>query len=486
MLFNSMSFAVFFPIVTAVYFFLPYRFRWIWLLLASCFFYMAFIPAYILILFFTIIVDYIAGICIENSQGPRRKLFLTASIIANAGILGFFKYFNFFNANVASVAHFFDWNYSVKSLSILLPIGLSFHTFQAMAYTIEVYRGKYKAERHLGIYALYVMFYPQLVAGPIERPQNLLPQFYQNHDFDYRRVANGLKLMAWGMFKKIVIADRLALFVNPVYANPVSYHGLPLLLATALFAIQLFCDFSGYSDIAIGAAAVMGFKLMKNFDRPYFSKSVSEFWNRWHISLSSWVRDYLFLPLSLRKSQSRIYLNLVFVFLVLGLWHGADWKFVLFGGLNGLYLAGALLLKKPRERMIRAIGLNRFPRLLSVLQIAVMFSLVSFSFIFFRAASMSDGWYIATHLFTGLNSFSALKAGLLSFLNFPYSSIYLMITLGAVLLMETVHLKQRQGSILELLAKKPAWVRWTVYNGFVLIIFAFGKFDASRFIYFQF
>lgn len=246
MLFNSIHFAFFFVVVTTLYFLLPHRYRWLLLLLTSCYFYMAFIPVYILILFFTILVDYIAGIAIETATNPqRKKAMLVASIVANVGVLAVFKYFNFFNANFAALAATLGLSYPIENLSIILPIGLSFHTFQSLSYTIEVYRGHQKAERHLGIFALYVMFYPQLVAGPIERPQNMLHQFHEVHSFDYDRFVSGLRLIAWGLFKKMVIADQVAIFVNLVYGHPTDYTGLPLIMATYAFAIQIYCDFSG-------------------------------------------------------------------------------------------------------------------------------------------------------------------------------------------------------------------------------------------------
>jgi D-alanyl-lipoteichoic acid acyltransferase DltB (MBOAT superfamily) len=297
MVFNSFAFFVFFPTVTALYFALAHRYRWILLLAASCAFYMFFVPKYILILGFTIVVDYIAGIWIERASGGRRKGLLVASLVANIGVLAVFKYFNFLNDNVAALAGFLGWNYSVQSLSWILPIGLSFHTFQAMSYTIEVYRGRQRAERHFGIYALYVMFYPQLVAGPIERPQNLIHQFYEVHAIDYARVTSGLKLMAWGLFKKAVVADRLAWVVNLVYGEPSRFSGPVLAVATVFFAFQILCDFSGYSDIAVGSARVMGFRLRRNFDSPYQSRTTAEIWRRWHMSLSSWFRDHVFRPL---------------------------------------------------------------------------------------------------------------------------------------------------------------------------------------------
>jgi alginate O-acetyltransferase complex protein AlgI len=250
MLFNSLEFLFFFPIVTLLYFILPHKFRWLLLLIASCIFYMSFIPVYILILFITIIIDYYAGIWIEDTEPKNKKKYLVISIISTCLVLFIFKYFNFFNTNFAAVANFFNLNYPVPMMNIILPIGLSFHTFQSLSYVIEVYRGNQKAERNFGIYSLYVMFYPQLVAGPIERPQNLLYQFHAKHEFNYRDVTDGLKLMAWGMFKKVVIADRLAIVVNQVYDNPTEYTGLSLLIATVFFSFQIYCDFSGYSDIA--------------------------------------------------------------------------------------------------------------------------------------------------------------------------------------------------------------------------------------------
>ncbi|WP_242651764.1 MBOAT family O-acyltransferase [Ruminiclostridium cellulolyticum] len=297
MLFNSIEFLIFFPLVTALYFLLPHKIRWFLLLISSCVFYMAFVPKYILILGVTIVVDYFAGIIIARMQGDNKRIFLIVSLITNIGMLFVFKYFNFFNENIKHLADFLNWNYPISGLSIILPIGLSFHTFQSMSYIIEVYRGKQQPEKHFGIYALYVMYYPQLVAGPIERPQNMLWQFHTEHSFDAHRVSDGMKLMAWGLFKKVVIADNLALVVNSIYGNPTQVNGLSLVVATYFFAFQIYCDFSGYTDIARGASRVMGIELMQNFKRPYFSKTISELWKRWHISLSSWFSDYVYIPL---------------------------------------------------------------------------------------------------------------------------------------------------------------------------------------------
>ena len=307
-------------------------------------FYMAFVPVYLLILLFTIAIDYCAGLLIEAAPGSRRKLYLAMSLVANVGVLAVFKYYSFFIGNANALLYWGGSEAALPLLRVVLPIGLSFHTFQAMSYTIEVYRRHQKAERHFGIFALYVLFYPQLVAGPIERPQNILPQFHQKQYFDYNRVVSGLQLMAWGLFKKVVIADRLALLVNEVYNTPTHYQGLPLLVATVFFSVQIYCDFAGYSDIALGSARVMGFDLMTNFSRPYFSRSLPEFWRRWHISLSTWFKDYVYLPLGgNRVALPRACFNLFFVFIISGLWHGASWTFIIWGALHGAYLVGELL-----------------------------------------------------------------------------------------------------------------------------------------------
>ncbi len=410
MLFNSFHFVFFFVVVTSLYFILPHRFRWMLLLGSSCYFYMAFIPVYILILGFTIVIDYFAGILLEDTEGKKRKYWLIASLVANIGVLAIFKYYNFLNNNLSEALNAFGYHNSVPNLSILLPIGLSFHTFQAMSYTIEVYRGKQKAERNFGIYSLYVMFYPQLVAGPIERPQNLIHQFYEKHYFEYERVVEGLKLMLWGFFMKLVIADRLAIYVNAVYNNADQHSGKTLALATVFFAFQIYCDFAGYSSIAIGAAKVMGFKLMTNFNRPYFSRSISEFWKRWHISLSTWFKDYLYISLGgNRVSVPRWYFNLFIVFAISGLWHGANWTYIIWGAINGFYLVFAIVTDKSRKRLSSLVYLDRMPKIHHALQILVTFVLACFAWIFFRANTAgcifnrTEGpcfWWFTLHRFT--------------------------------------------------------------------------------------
>ncbi len=476
MLFNSFEFFLFFPIVTALFFILPRAWRWPLLLAASCVFYMFFIPKYILILFLTITVDFTAALLIEGTPaGRRRRLYLVSSLAVTVAILGLFKYFNFFNDNLAAIARLFHWNYGIASLRIILPIGLSFHTFQSMSYVIEVYRGNQKAEHHYGIFALYVMFYPQLVAGPIERPQNLLHQFREPHAFDYDRVTGGLKRMAFGLFKKVVIADQLASLVDQVYNHPHDYSGFPLIFATICFAYQIYCDFSGYSDIALGAAQVMGFRLMENFDRPYASRSVAEFWRRWHISLMSWFRDYIYIPLGgSRVATARRYANLLVTFLISGLWHGANWTFVVWGALNGVYLILSSATADVRKSLVGRIGLQDRPRLYRTLQVAGTFLLVCFAWIFFRANSLSDALYIVSHLFVDLTG--ASRRG-----RFAFDGFILLF----ILFMEYVQYVHRSGGMQNLFGGRPLLVRWSLYYALVLSIVIFGTYE-QRFIYFQF
>jgi alginate O-acetyltransferase complex protein AlgI len=490
MLFNSLEFLVFFPVVTVLYFLLPQRFRWFHLLVASCIFYMAFIPVYILILAFLIVIDYFAGILIENAEGHRRRLFLLMSLVANIGMLAVFKYYNFFSHNMTQLGHSLGASFALPLLAIALPIGLSFHTFQAMSYTIEVYRGNQKAERHFGIYALYVMFYPQLVAGPIERPQNLLHQFYERHQFEYNRVTNGLKLMLWGMFKKVVIADRVAVYVDSVYNAPRLWAGPPLIVATIFFAFQIYCDFSGYSDIAIGAAQVMGFKLMTNFNRPYHAKSISEFWKRWHISLSTWFKDYLYIPLGgNRASEGRWYFNLFFTFVISGVWHGANWTFVAWGAINGFYLLFSIWTRRVRGRLARASGLASRPGLHKTFSMAVTFTLTCYAWVFFRANSISDAVYInravASSLIHPLTVLRSSAGGALGRLG-PISRYEFLTVLGVIGFMELIHFLQRKRGMRAMLAEKPMWLRWSVYYALTFAILLLGEFSKRQFIYFQF
>ncbi len=476
MVFNSFAFLIFFPLVTLLYFYLPHKYRWWLLLFSSCVFYAWFKVEYLLILVFTIVVDYFAALWIEREEGSKRKWALIISIIANVGVLAVFKYANFMIGTVNSI--FFRLGKETFDLwDILLPIGLSFHTFQAMSYTIEVYRGKVPAERNLFRYALYVMFYPQLVAGPIERPQNVIHQYYEEHKFDYHRVVSGLRLMLWGMFKKVVIADRLAIFVEKVYDHPEGFSGLPIITSTIFFGFQIFCDFSGYTDIGLGAARVMGFDLMKNFDRPYFSKSISEFWRRWHISLSSWFRDYVYIPLGgNRVSTFRKYLNLFVVFLLSGLWHGASWNFVIWGSLHGIYLIVGQLTGDLQRRVISML---RIPLLEKAIHAGLVFFFISVAWVFFRASAFSDSIYLLKNMFMS-SSHNIQEVWQM------IGTQDALIIVFAIGLMESVHWFQRTHSVSEWMDAQPKWFRWSSYYVAFISIVLFAVYSGTQFIYFQF
>lgn len=404
MLFNSFAFLAFFPTVVALYFLTPHRFRWILLLAASYYFYGCWKVAYLSLIVISTAVDYVVGLGLGAANRTRdRRFLLAASLGVNLGLLFAFKYWGFFAASTTAVLGTFNIAAHFPRLDVLLPVGISFYTFQTLSYTIDVYKGKRPPERHLGVFAVYVAFFPQLVAGPIERSTHLLPQFLREHHFDRERLTAGLRLMLWGMVKKVVIADRLAIYVDRVYGDAAGHDGITLLVASVMFGFQIYCDFSGYSDIAIGAARILGFDLMTNFRQPYFSQSIREFWQRWHISLSTWFRDYVYIPLGgSRHGTARMYLNVFATFLVSGLWHGANWTFVVWGGLHGLYLTYSILTERPRAAMARAAGLDRVPGLLTVWRILATNVLVTFAWVFFRADSVPEALAILGRIGTDL------------------------------------------------------------------------------------
>lgn len=479
MLFNSLEFALFFPIVCALYFLIPKRAKTALLLVASCGFYMAFIPAYITILFTTILVDYFAGIWIERSSGQRRKTLLWISIVVTCVILIVFKYFYFFTDTFALVSTVTGLPVWEPAIRIILPIGLSFHTFQSLSYVIEVYRHEQKAEHNFITYATYVMFFPQLVAGPIERPQNLLHQFREDHPYDHDRVVSGLRRMAWGFFKKLVVADRLALYVNDVYATPHQHNGLQLTVATLFFAYQIYCDFSGYSDIAIGSARVLGFRLMENFNRPYQSTSIGEFWRRWHISLSTWFRDYVYFPLGGSKvAKSKWTRNILVTFGVSGLWHGAAWTYVAWGLLNGFYLVFGSMTKGIRDRTMDAIGFGEATAVRRFLMWATTFLLICVTWILFRAANFAEAWYILSHLFANWD-----------FANVATESFRLKHFIAAILgivLLEGLQYGEGRWNISGRLIALPTLFRWPAYASALFFVVFFGVYQSAQFIYFQF
>jgi alginate O-acetyltransferase complex protein AlgI len=423
---------------------------------------------YIFVIWAITLIDYVAGLEIEKAQLPsRRRLYLGVSLFCNLGLLVIFKYFNFLTGSLRSATHLFGLRYDPPLLAIILPVGLSFHTFQAMSYTIEVYRRRVPAEKNLLEYALYVAFFPQMVAGPIERPYELLPQFHREPQITWAGVQAGMVQALWGLFKKMVVADNVADFIKLVYDTPRHYDGAALLLATLLFSVQIYCDFSGYTDIALGLARMMGYELRINFLQPYFSRSVGEFWRRWHISLSTWFRDYVYIPLGGNRVRlSRHYANLMITFVVSGLWHGANWTFVAWGFLHGIYL-------------IVAQATAPFVKLPAFFKVVFTFSLVTFAWIFFRANNLADSGYIATHLLPlgKLDPF-LLKVGGFTRATTPY----LVLSMVALFVVEwwIAHPERKPR-----LWAHPAF-RALAYNACLYAIVFFGFFGHRDFIYFQF
>jgi alginate O-acetyltransferase complex protein AlgI len=475
MLFNSFQFLLFFPIVTVIYFLLPHKLRWAHLLISSCLFYMAFIPVYILILFFTIIIDYGAGIMIEKAQGRKRKIFLLLSVIANVGVLCIFKYYDFFVGNIDDILNVFHVkSVHIPLLNIILPLGLSFHTFQAMSYTIEVYRGNQQSERHLGIYALYVMFFPQLVAGPIERPQHMLHQFHEVKSFEFENAISGFEQVLWGFFKKLAVGDVLAIYVNSIYDHYEYSSGLTLIAGTFAFAFQVYCDFSAYSDIAQGTARIMGYKLMTNFNFPFSSTSISELWRRWHISLSSWVNDYLYTPLAIKFREYGVIgvmIAAIISFALMGLWHGANWNFVIYGVLNGLYICYEVITRKTRKKISK-----QMPGLIyNNISKALTFIFFSGSLIFFRSRDFIQAITVVKNIFTSgyFWGFKIIDTGVFASMIF---------TLTIMILWEKLYFKRRGEE-----KREFKWVRSLAYSSFfLLIIILFGFSKGAQFIYFRF
>ncbi|MFT2007196.1 MBOAT family O-acyltransferase [Pontibacter sp. 13R65] len=489
MLFNSFEFLVFFPTVVLLYFLFPHRFRWLVLLIASYTFYMFWRADYAIILVISTLIDYLCSNMMDRhseENRAKRKPWLWLSLLSNLGILFTFKYYNFFNAAAKDLAEVLDVAYAAPAFELLLPMGISFYTFQTMSYSIDVYYGRIKAEKHFGIFALFVTFFPQLVAGPIERAGNLLSQLREKHEFNYQRVTDGLKLMAWGLFKKVVIADRLAVMVNQVYNNPTDYEGVPLIIATVFFAFQIYCDFSGYSDIAIGAAQVMGFRLMENFRRPYFSKSIREFWSRWHISLSTWFRDYLYIPLGgNRVLKWRWYYNIFIVFLVSGIWHGANWTFIVWGALHGFYQVFGLMTAKKRDLLVQILRLDKYQGLYRIIQVATTFSLVCLAWVFFRANNISDALYIIKHLNLENPQVYKLIRGQSLYLGLPQWK-FLMVCSGVFFFISLEFLTRSKHSPAIFFNRFPLVIRWTSFYILLLSILIFGYFETNEFIYFQF
>jgi D-alanyl-lipoteichoic acid acyltransferase DltB (MBOAT superfamily) len=405
---------------------------------------------------------------------------LLLSISSTCAVLFVFKYLGFAVHSFDGVAGLLGWHLRPTVINIILPIGLSFHTFQSLSYVVEVYRGNQRAERNFVVYATYVMFFPQLVAGPIERPQNLLHQFRERHTFNYADVSEGLKRMAWGLFKKLVVADRLALYVNDVYQAPRHFNGLQLTLATFFFTYQIYCDFSGYSDIALGAARVLGFRLMENFKSPYHSLSVSEFWRRWHISLSTWFKDYVYIPLGgSRVSGPRIVANLLITFGISGLWHGANWTYVCWGCLNGIYLVAGTFTRNWREQVFSAIGLSAHTRVRKTMMLVSTFVLTFLAWVVFRARTVGDATYVMAHFLRGWD-FHQVKTT-------DFLLRQLPVAVAGILVLEIGELLWNNKPAFALgLSRLPLTARWAAYAAFVILVVMFGVYRNTEFIYFQF
>ena len=488
MVFNSLEFLVFFAVVVGLYYAVPHRARWVLLLAASGYFYGLLNPIPLLQLLLATAGTYYLAIKIEGTADkPAKSRLMKIGIVLLALNLIVFKYTGFVTDSLRNATGWFGVKLPLPVVQIALPLGISFYTFQLIAYLVDVARGA-KAERHAGIFALFITFFPKLVAGPIERAKNLLPQLHAEKAFDYQRVVAGLQLMLWGFFQKLVVADRLAPFVKRVYDNPQNYEGAALTMATWLFAFQVYCDFRGYTDIARGAAQTMGYDLMQNFDHPYFAISVADFWKRWHISLSSWLTDYVYTPLSRqRKFKLKLYYtmlgSLLITFLVSGFWHGAQWTFVAWGGLHGIYLVSSMMSQKLRVKCVKAVGLDKSPKVHRIVKIAITFGLVCFSYPLFKANSISDAFYVMTHFLSGWghapSSVSALLEG-----QWPE---LLMALLGIAVVM-AVDVLQRYVKIRQELALRPAWLRWSVYHAAAAAVVLLGAFYGTNqdFIYFQF
>lgn len=493
MLFNTLNFLVFFPIVLLVYFVLPARTRYIWLLVASYYFYMCWNPAYIVLIVLSTIITYVCGRIIGALQENKlKKIVIAISFISNLGILVYFKYTGFLINTVNSLLTAIHFQ-KVPTFDILLPVGISFYTFQALGYIVDVYRGEVKAERNLLKYALFVSFFPQLVAGPIERSKNLLSQINEevNHKlWNYERVTSGLITMLWGFFLKVVIADRVSVFVNTVFDGYEQYGTVVLTAGAVAFAIQIYCDFAGYSTIAVGSAKVLDFKLMENFDTPYLARGIVDFWHRWHISLSTWFRDYLYIPLGgSRCSKIRKYANILITFGVSGLWHGAGWNYVIWGLLHGIYQIIEKELKPFADRIHKSFHTKTESFGYKFFQIVITFMFVDFAWIFFRADSLHQAVHYIRRMFIYRDWWSLFDQSLYT-LGLNVQQIHILIVSLAILLLVDLLQYKKRKNISEFLSEQWIVFRWSVIIILLFTCIIFGYygpgFDSEQFIYFQF
>lgn len=494
MVFNSLDFLIFFPIVVLVYFIIPRKIRYIWLLVASYYFYMCWNAEYALLIGVSTIITYLSGLCLSYlKKNPLRKLVVALSFISNLGILVFYKYFDFILENINLILEKLNVQLVSNPFDIILPVGISFYTFQALSYTVDVYRKEIEAEKNPLKYALFVSFFPQLVAGPIERSKNLLNQIKHMDKmklWNYDRVANGVIMMVWGMFQKMVIADRVSIFVDAVYDNLHAVGTMETVFAAVGFSIQIFCDFAAYSTIAIGAAKVMGFELMENFDTPYFATSIKDFWRRWHISLSTWFRDYLYIPMGgNRKGKFRKYFNLMVTFFVSGLWHGASWNYVVWGGLHGFYQVIGEVTEPVRKKLTKVMKVNTEVFSYKLGQILFTFSLTTLTWVFFRAETIEEALYFFKRMFTVWNPWVFFNEGLYKF---GLDRVEVNILFSALVVMLLVELLKyiKKEVVSDFLMKQNLWFRWIIVIAMVISCVVYGEyginFDSNQFIYFQF
>ncbi len=491
MLFNSFHFLCFFPIVLLIYFIIPRKIRYIWLLACSYYFYMAWNPKYAILIAISTVTTFLSGIFIEKLK--RKKLVVAFSFIINLGILFFFKYFDFALDSVNYVLSNFNITAINNPFDIILPVGISFYSFQALGYTIDVYRGKLPACKNIFKYALFVSFFPQLVAGPIERSDKLLAEIEDipnRKGFDIDKVKSGLIIMLWGYFMKMMIADRASVFVDAIFDTYWCRDSISLVAGVTMFAVQIYCDFASYSTIAIGSARVMNIDIMENFDTPYFAMSIKEFWRRWHISLSTWFRDYLYIPLGgNRKGKARKYFNLMLTFLVSGLWHGAAWNFVFWGALHGAYQIIGEMTQKPKEKLIERFDVDKESLSYKFFKSLGTFVLVNFGWIFFRSSSISAAVTYVSRIFTRPDPWSLFDKSLFGFgLNSTEMQI-LIVSIIVLLLVDLIKYKRKE-NLDEFLSKQNSVFAYAVLIVLFMAIFIFGaygrNFDPQAFIYFQF
>ncbi|TVR79665.1 MAG: MBOAT family protein [Chitinophagaceae bacterium] len=486
MLFNSLDFAIFLPLVFMAYWLLnkDLRSQNLLLLLSSYFFYGWWDWKFLILILISTITDFFIGKNIHKANSKKtKKIFLFFSLLINLGILGFFKYFNFFVENFIQSFTLLGFDLHSPLLNIVLPVGISFYTFQTLSYTIDIYRGKIAPTNNFLAFSVFVAFFPQLVAGPIERAGNLLPQFLKNRVFNYSYAVDGLRQILWGFFKKMVIADNLAIYVHMVYSNPESYSGWEILFINILFGLQIYCDFSGYSDIAIGTAKLFGFELRKNFAFPYFSRDVAEFWRRWHISLTTWFRDYVFIPLGgSRGSALKVIRNVFIVFLISGFWHGANWTFIFWGLYNALLFIPLLILNKHRQYKNTQLSFKGKETIVNVFNILITFLLISIGWIFFRAEDIFQSFYLLHRIFEDLLSLNSIFA----------LGDFILSTFGLLLVLLTSFLiiiewfgKENNHALEKLYFDKPRYYRWGLYSLIFFLIY-FYQSQSIEFIYFQF